>query len=214
MQAAVAPTVDVRVLARWEVQTSGNGRGRITSEDGTIDCGSRCVGELTDYKSFKLRATPDPGSLFIGWFGDCRGRSDCTMYVEQVSKASAHFVIASDYQRPLDVDGDGRYDALTDGLLAIRYLSGITGPDLVSGALGANATRRDPGAISAYLDGIRPLLNVDGYYSLTAVGDGQTIVRYLFGLRGPALLGGAQVYTGYLPQIEAAMATLMKPLGP
>jgi hypothetical protein len=44
--------------------------------------------------------------------------------------------------RPLlDVDGNGQPDALTDGLLIIRHLFGLSGPALVIGAIGDGATR-------------------------------------------------------------------------
>ncbi|HQA33935.1 MAG TPA: DUF2341 domain-containing protein [Casimicrobium huifangae] len=41
----------------------------------------------------------------------------------------------------LDIDGNGRVDALTDGLLLLRYLTGLRGDALVNGALGSGATR-------------------------------------------------------------------------
>ena len=94
----------------------------------------------------------------------------------------------------LDVDasiGASKYDALTDGLLTLRYLFGFTGNALVSGALGATATRNDPAAIKAYLDAIRPLLDIDGNGSADALTDGLLIIRYLRGLTGDALIAGA-----------------------
>lgn len=51
----------------------------------------------------------------------------------------------------LDVDGDGTNDALTDGLLVIRYLFGLRGEALVSGAIGANATRTTAADIEDFL---------------------------------------------------------------
>ncbi len=41
----------------------------------------------------------------------------------------------------LDIDGNGRVDALTDGLLLLRYLAGLRGDALINGALGSGATR-------------------------------------------------------------------------
>jgi len=38
----------------------------------------------------------------------------------------------------IDVDGNGGYDALTDGLLLLRYMFGIRGNALVAGAIGAH----------------------------------------------------------------------------
>jgi hypothetical protein len=52
----------------------------------------------------------------------------------------------------LDVDGNGTFGALTDGLLILRYLFGFTGTTLTTGAVGGGCTRCDVGAIVAYLD--------------------------------------------------------------
>jgi hypothetical protein len=55
----------------------------------------------------------------------------------------------------LDVDGDGDGDgelaALTDGLLVLRRLFGLTGAALTNGAVGAGCTRCDATAIEPYL---------------------------------------------------------------
>jgi predicted NUDIX family phosphoesterase len=55
----------------------------------------------------------------------------------------------------LDVDDDGEIKALTDGLLAIRYLFGFTGASLTSNAVGPNALRADAVEIVSYLDKFR-----------------------------------------------------------
>jgi hypothetical protein len=49
----------------------------------------------------------------------------------------------------LDVDGNCQADALTDGLLILRYLFGFRGTALVEDALAADATRTDPAQIAA-----------------------------------------------------------------
>jgi hypothetical protein len=115
----------------------------------------------------------------------------------------------------LDVDGSitsTRYDALTDGLLIVRYLFGLTGTALTSGALGATATRADPAAIKAYLDGLRPHLDVDDSGQPGAATDGLLILRYLLGLRGSALISGALdplAKRTSAAQIEAYLQTLL-----
>ena len=53
-----------------------------------------------------------------------------------------------------DVDGNGNVDALTDGLLTIRYLFGLRGGALVAGAIGTGATRTTSAAIETYLQSI------------------------------------------------------------
>jgi hypothetical protein len=41
----------------------------------------------------------------------------------------------------LDVDGDGSIDALTDGLLIFRFMSGLRGAALTHNAIGTGASR-------------------------------------------------------------------------
>ena len=41
----------------------------------------------------------------------------------------------------LDIDGNGNADALSDGIILLRYLFGLRGEALTEGALGPNATR-------------------------------------------------------------------------
>jgi len=56
----------------------------------------------------------------------------------------------------LDVDGNGAYNASTDGLLVARYLLGLRGTALISGAIGAGATRTSASSIEQYLFDLLP----------------------------------------------------------
>jgi hypothetical protein len=58
----------------------------------------------------------------------------------------------------LDVDGNGKSDALTDGLLIQRYIMGFSGQELINGAIGSGATRTTSGEIIAFLS------NPDSWY--------------------------------------------------
>jgi hypothetical protein len=94
----------------------------------------------------------------------------------------------------LDIDGSGsatKYDALTDGVLAVRYMFGLTGSALTAGALGGTATRTDPSLIKAYLDSNAWMFDIDGDGNVDATIDGLLILRYLFGFRGASLIQGA-----------------------
>jgi hypothetical protein len=51
----------------------------------------------------------------------------------------------------LDVDGNGVIEALSDGLLVLRYEFGFRGATLITGAVAANCTRCDAPSIEAYL---------------------------------------------------------------
>ena len=92
----------------------------------------------------------------------------------------------------LDIDGNGDTDALTDGLLALKYLFGSRGDALINNSIGPNAERTTATAIVSYLDEARStMLDVDGNGSADALTDGLSIVRYLFGFTGEALISGA-----------------------
>lgn len=53
-----------------------------------------------------------------------------------------------------DIDGSSESDALTDGLILIRYLVGYRGSDLVTGVLSSEATRTTGDAVGAYIESI------------------------------------------------------------
>ena len=55
-----------------------------------------------------------------------------------------------------DIDGNGAQDALTDGLLILRYSFGLTGDSLISGVVAADATRKTAEEIEAYLETLMP----------------------------------------------------------
>jgi hypothetical protein len=115
----------------------------------------------------------------------------------------------------LDVDAStsGAYDALTDGLLVMRYLLGIRGTALTNNALSSTALRTNPAAIAAYLDSIRASLDVDSNGVVDAATDGTLILRYMFGTRGAALVNGA-VGVGANPGTPAAIEAKLQALMP
>ena len=54
----------------------------------------------------------------------------------------------------IDVDGDGKFLPLTDGLLLLRFAFGFSGATLVTGAVGPGCTRCDGPSITAYLQSL------------------------------------------------------------
>ena len=59
--------------------------------------------------------------------------------------------------RPMfDIDGNGASDALTDGLMLIRYMFGLRGSALIANAIGTNAKRTTAGDIEAYIVTLMP----------------------------------------------------------
>ena len=62
----------------------------------------------------------------------------------------------------LDIDGDGKTDALTDGLLVLRYMFGLSGETLTVGVVGNDAERPDSNQIVTYLVTNNDQLDIDG----------------------------------------------------
>ena len=92
---------------------------------------------------------------------------------------------------PFDLDGNGRYDALTDGLMLIRYLLGVRGQALTAGATGRYATQISAGAVETHAASWKGHYDLDANGSEDALTDGLLFIRYLFGIRGPALIDKA-----------------------
>ncbi len=126
--------------------------------------------------------------------------------------SSAQFVVYSPPVVSIDVDGSGSYRALTDGLVILRYLIGLEGAPLVAGVTAASAAPIDASAMTAKLDKMLAQLDVDGNGRPDSA-DGLLIVRYLFGLRGSALIAGA-IGQGAIRETAAKVETYIQSLMP
>jgi hypothetical protein len=56
----------------------------------------------------------------------------------------------------LDIDANGSVDALTDGLIILRYLFGLRGENLVNSATASDAMRNDAADVEAYIQSLMP----------------------------------------------------------
>jgi len=155
---------------------------------------------------FQIGATPLPGCVAVTVTA---GQSQCSISTLSLGTNVISAVYSGDNGNlastsstlnqmvnppTLDIDASNtltKYDAATDGVLIVRYLFGVTGNSLVTGALGGTATRTDPSLIKNHLDSIRPVLDIDGNGRADALTDGLLIVRHLLGLTGDALIAGA-----------------------
>ena len=90
----------------------------------------------------------------------------------------------------LDIDGNSKYDALTDGLLLLRGMFGLDGSTLVTGTIALDATYTAASDIELRIDNLGDLVDIDGNGQVDALTDGLLILRYLFGLNGDALING------------------------
>ena len=115
----------------------------------------------------------------------------------------------------IDLDGNGKYDALTDGLLLLRDMFGLTGDALIGGAIASDAVYTSSVDIEARIDVLGGLIDIDGNGSVDALTDGLLALRYLFGLEGDPLMQGviaSDATRTSSSEIEAHLAALMPPL--
>ena len=90
----------------------------------------------------------------------------------------------------IDIDGNQNYDALTDGILILRSMFGISGETLIANASATDATYTSSEEIAQQFEALEPLLDIDGDAEVSALTDGLLILRYLIELRGEALVSG------------------------
>jgi len=72
------------------VTKSGTGTGTITSSPTGINCGSDCTEDYNSGTVVTLTATPDSGSKFTGWSGNCSG-TNCTVTMDTNHTVNANF---------------------------------------------------------------------------------------------------------------------------
>jgi len=89
----------------------------------------------------------------------------------------------------LDIDGNGTTDALTDGIMILRAMFGLTGDAVIGGAIGLNPSRTTWTQIQPFVS--TPAFDVDGDNTVDGLTDGLLIVRAMFGLTGPSATSGA-----------------------
>jgi hypothetical protein len=90
----------------------------------------------------------------------------------------------------LDADGNASADALTDGLLFIRYLFGIRGASLIDNSVANDCSHCSVAELEPILEqcGTTGTSDIDGNGQIDALTDGLLIIRYLFGIRGESLI--------------------------
>jgi ELWxxDGT repeat protein len=147
--------------------------------------------------------------------------------VDGSSAATATSTVQTDVS--LDADGNGTADALTDGILILRYLFAPSGAWNFADAVGVGAARTTRTEIKSLLDrGLTSMLDVDGNGTADALTDGILILRYLFAPSGgwnfaDAVGVGATRTTReaikafldqYNPAIVASSATIVECVAP
>ena len=115
----------------------------------------------------------------------------------------------------IDLDGNEKYDALTDGLLLLRGMFGLDGSALVTGTVASDATYTASVDIESRIATLGDLADIDGNGTIDALTDGLLTLRYLFGLEGDTLIDGvvaSDATRTTAVDIEAHLNTLMPAL--
>jgi len=88
-----------------------------------------------------------------------------------------------------DLDHDGNADALTDGLLMLRYTFGLRGDELTSGVV-STSSPLSTAEVQAEIEAAIGIADIDGNGQVDALTDGLLLLRYLFGLTDDTLING------------------------
>lgn len=121
-----------------------------------------------------------------------------TISFSKISVSSGYDFEAINYDMDVlaatwDFDGNGQVDALTDGLILLRYTFGLSGETLTKGAISPespfSASQVEAEVIKALI-----IADIDKDGQVDALTDGLILLRYLFGLTGDALIAGVISY--------------------
>jgi hypothetical protein len=90
---AVSLTCSPSTVFTLTVSTTGSGQGLITSDPGGISCNADCSGQYLPGDVVTLTASPQVGSNFDGWGGDCAGATGygCTLTMDSDKSVTANF---------------------------------------------------------------------------------------------------------------------------
>jgi hypothetical protein len=94
MDAAKSVTASFSVVQRTlTVNRAGSGSGIVNSNPAGIACGGQCAAAFDQGTLVSLTASPDAGSQFSGWSGDCSGTNTTTQVTMNADKTcTATFV--------------------------------------------------------------------------------------------------------------------------
>jgi hypothetical protein len=89
-----------------------------------------------------------------------------------------------------DFDGSGHADALTDGLMMLRYCFGLRGTFVTDSAMSPDSTMSSEQVV-AEIESALTMADIDDDGEVGALTDGLMLLRYLFGLRGDQITASA-----------------------
>ena len=85
----------------------GSGSGTVVSSPEGIVCDPDCQADFEEGSQVTLTATPDLGSAFIGWSGDCTGQAACLVTMDVARNVTARFEVVPPVTYQLAVGKQG-----------------------------------------------------------------------------------------------------------
>jgi hypothetical protein len=95
------------------VSRVGSGSGQVSSEPAGIACGTTCQATFDAGSIVTLTATPDPGSTFTGWSGDCTGTGACQVSLDQARSVTVTFAQET-FNLAVSVQGSGSGEVVSN----------------------------------------------------------------------------------------------------
>lgn len=118
-------------LAGWNqsypltVSKTGSGDGTLTSDPQGITCGADCSESYASDTAVTLTATPEAGSSFSGWSGNCSGSGSCATLMDASKTVTAEF----------SINDDVRINEIPYGTLSNAYNHAVEGSIIKSRAM-------------------------------------------------------------------------------
>jgi acetyltransferase-like isoleucine patch superfamily enzyme len=104
-----------------------------------------------------------------------------------------------------DFDGNGHADALTDGLMMLRYCFGLRGDSVTTSAMAIDSPMNSEQVV-AEIESALDMADIDDDGEVRALTDGLILLRYLFDLRGDQLTAATVSLTANRSANEAIEA--------
>ncbi len=97
------------------VTKAGTGTGTVSSDPGSINCGTNCQETFDHGATVTLTAVPDASATFTGWSGACTGAESCQVTLEEAQSVTATFALMR-YTVTATAGANGAIDPLTRDL--------------------------------------------------------------------------------------------------
>ena len=164
-----------------QIQATSNGSGGVVGDVASIDNSEQLTITIPgDFSGDSLSYFCYPHSSMIG----------SLLVVENSSSNTDDNLGQPNQILNWDFDANGETDALTDGLLLLRYSFGLRGDALTDNAVAINSTLTTQQIMNS-MSTVSNIADIDGNGEIDALTDGLLLLRYLFGLKGDSLVAGS-----------------------